>query len=102
MAIINGGKFLQKIYSIARRGSVATPGGTTPSVLEVNTFSHNIARVDNLIQAKALKPSCSCFTETLFGSTLQKISKTWTALAMVAKLAPLAELDFPYILLDSE
>lgn len=100
VVLFNVSQFPLTIFNSTPRGSLATFYITTPLVLRIKIFSHTIAMIKNAVEEKALKCTCSYSTKTLFGYTLQKVSKAWTVVVDAVNLFLLAKLVSPYILFD--
>lgn len=81
MSSINEGHFLQSVIEFAWQEVLATFDIISPFVLKIQIICHSIAVIEDAIQAKSLKCSCSYSTGTLLGCTLQKISKVLMAVA---------------------
>lgn len=97
VVLINKNQCLQTVLNCTCRGAIATIHIVTLSVFEFQLMFHSIARVEEAIRAKHLKSSRSYFKETIFGYTVQCMSKSWMAFARGVNVALLANLDFHYI-----
>lgn len=95
-------QLLQAALDSARRGAVFRLIITLSSVLEVHMVFENMAIIEKVFQSITLTSACFYLNENLFGCTALKISKAWMALTKGADFAPLANLDWLYILFNSE
>lgn len=102
VSLINKVRFLQPIISSVRRGAMGTREIKPPSFIEAPMFLRGINLVEEASQDKSLNCARLHTTGRFIGSTVQRTSKAWSALAQAAELHWLEKLIVPYILCHAE